>query len=165
MGQRFEFAVTYQDDVMRAAIWRYLFRMLLVSHSMQSVAFYFWVLLLAAALAFFRAPTFAAGLAWGAVAALAATFAAYVYFGRRDALAGLAEMKRRKATFRLSDEDMTIESEHGKLIVDWRSIVEIVRAEGYWILGRGRRQAIVLPLAGVPSAALDFIAARTKADV
>ena len=165
MAERYEFAVSYDDDVMREAIRRYLFRLLFVSHTMQSTAFYFGLLMTASALIFFRAPTFEAGLVWGAVAALAAMLAAYVYLGWRDALASLADMKQRSVTFRLGDEDMTIESERGAVVVDWRSIAEIVRGKRYWILGRGRRQAILLPLEGVPSAALDFIAARTKADV
>jgi hypothetical protein len=163
MTYRFEFVVVYEEKVMRAAAKRYLFRTLFASHGVQSAMVYFWVMLSAVAVVFFRMWTFEAGLVWGVVGATAAALAIYSYASLSGARSSVAAMKRGDATFRLAEDNMSIELEYGVLIVDWKSIVEVMRADRFWILHRARRQGITLPLAGVPRGALDFIAAKTTA--
>jgi len=157
VAERYVFSVRYDEAVMKAAVWKYVLRAAFLEHTWSSVLAISGVLGCALLLFVLHALTFGAGLFAGLVAAIALLFVYTGWAHWRGMRAKLRRMSEPKATFRLSDEDVSIEADSGSSRLPWTTIKDVWRFDRVWLLMLASNQFITLPLQGAPPDALAFL--------
>jgi hypothetical protein len=157
VAERYVFSVRYDEAVMKAAVWKYVLRTAFLEHTWYSVLAIFGVLGCALLLFVLHDLTFGAGLFAGLVASIALLFVYTGWAHWQGMRAKLRRMKEPKATFRLSDDDVSIEADSGSSRLPWTTIKDIWRFDRVWLLMLASNQFVTLPLQGAPSDALAFL--------
>ena len=151
------FSVHYDEAVMKTAVLKYVLRAAFLEHTWHSVLAIFGVMGCVLLLLVFHQFTFGAGLFAGLIAAIALLFLYAGWAHWRGMRAKLRRMKEPRATFRLSDEQISIEADTGSSRLPWDAIKDIWRFDRVWLLMLASNQFITLPLQGAPPDALAFL--------
>ncbi len=162
MAERYVFSVRYDEALMKAVAPQYLFRIAFLEHTWHSVLAIFGVVGCAVLLFLLHEKelTFVTGLFAGLIASIALWFAFVGWAHWRGIRGKLRRMKEPKATFRLSDDEISIEADTGASRLPWTTIKDIWRFDRFWLLMLASNQFLTLPLRDAPPDALEFLKSK-----
>jgi YcxB-like protein len=99
------------------------------------------------------------GITWPLVRVL---LTAYLIAIVRDGMSTLRAMGPPQGTLDIDEEGLTVASEAGRASLPWRSVKEVWRGPGFWLLMRSPSQYVTLPLGDLPEGMRAEILSRVQ---
>lgn len=153
------FTVTYAEPMLRDAVRTFMRRRVLG----EQPAVWFVCLMM---------PLLVGWLVWsgerswfvgvlGAVCLIPALFVLVLWRAHHvNTIGKLRRMSRREAEIGFAEPGIEVASELGSGTIAWRAVTEVWERPAYWMVFAGRAQFNVIPRAGVPDEARDFLRTR-----
>lgn len=156
MGQRA--TLNYTPGLVRQSVWAYWKRSVGIT----------WPLVLVLLTAYLIAIVRDGETGWtvgvfGTIVAMGYLFLALVYVTHlRHGMTTLRAMGSPQGTLDIDDEGLTVASEAGRATLPWRSVKDIWRGPGFWLLMLSPSQYVTLPLDDLPEGMRAEILARVQ---